>query len=157
MAPTVKGSYPWSDKGVYVLLFEARQPVVVGRLGLLAFDGWYLYVGSALGPGGLKRVSRHFRKAQNPTGLAHWHVDALLGSGTLWGAMAAATRQRMECDLAEALGRYLTPAYRGFGSTDCRCATHLFYAPSREEAWTAAASAFHALGLGAHVPPIDRR
>ena len=118
------------EKGVYLLLLEAHGPLKVGRLGVLPFDGWYVYVGSALGPGGLKRLQRHFDYCKRPNAPMRWHVDALLGAGGLRGAVVGVTEERLECGLAEALGRALMPAFKGFGSSDCGCGTHLFVAGS---------------------------
>ena len=108
--------------------------MVVGRLGLLYFDGWFVYVGSAQGPGGLKRVERHLSYRHRPEAPLRWHVDALLGCGALREAVMAVTSEPRECVLAEALGRALSPAFEGFGSSDCSCSTHLFRAPSRRKA-----------------------
>ena len=118
------------EKGVYLLLLEAYGPLKVGSLGVLTFDGWYVYVGSALGPGGLKRLQRHFDYSDRTNARMRWHVDALLGAGGLRGAVVGVTEERLECGLAEALGRALMPAFKGFGSSDCGCGTHLFVAGS---------------------------
>ena len=66
------------EKGVYTLLIKIGEKIEadVGALGRVKLDeGYYLYVGSALGPGGLKaRISRHFRKSKK----LKWHIDFLL-------------------------------------------------------------------------------
>jgi len=53
------------DKGVYCLIFENNECTVrIGALGDLTFRaGWYIYVGSALGSGVLKRLGRHISLA----------------------------------------------------------------------------------------------
>ncbi|MEW8259618.1 MAG: DUF123 domain-containing protein, partial [Candidatus Thiodiazotropha taylori] len=52
-----------------------RQQIQVGRLGLCDFTrGWYLYVGSAFGPGGVAaRCAHHRRISPRP----RWHIDYL--------------------------------------------------------------------------------
>jgi len=115
-----------TDKGVYVLAIEAHGFAHVGRLGLQRFDGLYLYVGSALGPGGLKRVERHRAVALGQNKTRRWHVDHLLALGELKGVFVLETEERLECALAQELGKRFEPAVRGFGSSDCRCRTHLF-------------------------------
>ncbi len=51
----------FSEKGVYCLIFENRAcKFEIGKKGEFSFPaGFHLYVGSALGSGGLKRVKRH--------------------------------------------------------------------------------------------------
>ena len=51
------------NKGVYCLVLNTSGTRLrVGARGDLAFPcGWYVYVGSALGTGGLSRVVRHIQ------------------------------------------------------------------------------------------------
>ena len=121
------------EKGLYLLLLEVHCPLQVGKLGTLLFDGWYVYVGSAQGPGGLKRLQRHFDYRQRSHPPMRWHVDALLAAGALRDAIVGVTTDRLECGLADAVSETLTPAFKGFGSSDCGCATHLFSAASAGE------------------------
>ncbi|MCB1757378.1 MAG: GIY-YIG nuclease family protein, partial [Gammaproteobacteria bacterium] len=66
-----------SDKGTYLLMLESRGHLMieVGKRGAMALEpGFYLYVGSAFGPGGIKaRVGRHL-SADKPL---RWHIDYL--------------------------------------------------------------------------------
>lgn len=114
------------DKGVYVILIEALGKVKVGRLGNLSFDGAYLYVGSAQGAGGIKRVDRHLQVAcgNNPT--KRWHIDYLLKAGRPKDIFVAFTERKVECKLAQRLSREAIPVISGFGASDCKCRTHLF-------------------------------
>jgi Uri superfamily endonuclease len=116
--------------GSYVLDVELSRPVRlrVGRLGTSCFpQGRYLYVGSAMG--GLEgRVSRHARG-----GRLHWHVDYLLRKGQLRGAWVCPSLERLECLFAQVLVEareeaQTTVVMQGFGSSDCRCSAHLFFA-----------------------------
>jgi hypothetical protein len=67
------------SRGTYVLVLQLYQliKIEIGRLGLISFEpGYYLYTGSALGPGGLSgRISQHLR--QKTQKRSHWHIDAL--------------------------------------------------------------------------------
>lgn len=116
------------DKGVYCLIFENPSCTVrIGALGPVAFrNGWHIYVGSALGSGGLSRLERHITLARSKDRPPKWHVDYLSVSPffRLRSAIAAATGERMECPLAGSLGGGSVP---GFGSSDCTCPSHLFY------------------------------
>jgi Uri superfamily endonuclease len=138
------------DKGIYCLLFEnGPAEVTVGSLGTLRFRrGWHLYVGSALGPGGLARVERHLRVHRNRDRSPRWHIDYLLLSPSfrLRAVTSAITDEDLECRFAEALGPPLVP---GFGCSDCTCPSHLFY--RRRGALVEVESAVRTLGL---VPVI---
>jgi Uri superfamily endonuclease len=118
--------------GSYVLALwlDAPHTLHVGRLGALDFPaGWYLYAGSARGPGGLPaRLARHGRRL-GPDKRARWHIDYLREQATWGGAWGCAAGERQECAWAAAL-RGLPGAQvvaTGFGSSDCRCPTHLVY------------------------------
>jgi Uri superfamily endonuclease len=105
--------------GSYVLLFEIEKPVST-RLG--TFEGVYCYVGSAFGPGGLRaRVSRHLR----PEKPHQWHIDDLTTSAHFVPMAVYVTDERVECALAARLAG-IFDGHAGFGSSDCRCPTHLF-------------------------------
>ena len=117
-------------KGSYILLLELRErrQVSVGKLGVLHFaEGSYAYVGSALN--GLEaRINRHFRMNKK----YHWHIDYLLEKAVIYEAILIPEERRLECTLAQALQEGLS-CIRGFGSSDCQCPGHLFYASERNE------------------------
>jgi len=115
--------------GLYVLVLDLKRPtnLAVGRLGRLAFNpGLYGYVGSAFGPGGLTaRIGRHVRGGST----CRWHVDYLRQAAVpaeVWIGLAPRCREH---DWALLLGGLAgaAPVAPGFGTSDCRCATHLFY------------------------------
>ena len=98
---------------------------VLGDLKLKA--GYYAYVGSALG--GLEaRVQRHVGENKK----IHWHVDHLLTRGRVIDVIQGETKERKECAVAEELAKHLKPI-AGFGSSDCKCESHLFYGPDFNE------------------------
>jgi Uri superfamily endonuclease len=121
--------------GTYVLvLWLARaQAIRVGRLGEVAFPaGWYLYVGSALGPGGLHaRLARHLLRLDAGK-RAHWHVDYLRERAAWVGAWSRESSRRLECEWAVAARQLpgATVVAPGFGASDCRCPAHLVYVPA---------------------------
>ncbi len=116
------------DKGIYCLVF--RNPdcqIRIGSLGEFAFrSGWHIYVGSALGSGGLKRLRRHISVAHSNDKHPKWHVDYLLISPcfSLVFTVHAVTADRFECQLAGELNEC---SILKFGCSDCSCTSHLFY------------------------------
>jgi Uri superfamily endonuclease len=127
--------------GTYVLALwlDAPRTITIGRLGRFEFPaGWYLYVGSALGPGGPEaRLSRHFRRSTSGK-RAHWHADYVREVAAWGGAWACHSQERLECAWAEALRRRLDASVvvRGFGASDCRCPAHLLRVESLpDERW----------------------
>jgi Uri superfamily endonuclease len=121
------GSLP-SDPGTYALILFAEHPkrCQLGRFGEQTLEhGWYLYVGSAQGSGGLRaRLGHHLTPSPRP----HWHIDylkAALPIVELWFCAGP----RLESDWAAALAAH--PWSRvpipGFGATDARGEEHLFH------------------------------
>jgi Uri superfamily endonuclease len=116
------------DKGIYCLVFLSRGCTVrIGALGDISFPaGWYIYVGSALGSGGLKRLDRHIALSVAHDKRPKWHIDYLLTSPdfSLEYAVRAATPCRLECELTRGIGG---TGETGFGCSDCSCTTHLLF------------------------------
>lgn len=119
--------------GTYVLVIElaGSDRIEVGALGSRRFPaGWYAYVGSAFGPGGLTRVERLRGVADGRVETRHWHVDHLLAS-----SVASLERTIARADLAVecSVAASLPPAtVHGFGASDCQCPTHLGFHPRRD-------------------------
>jgi Uri superfamily endonuclease len=101
----------------------SRRKIQVGKLGLVEFPrGDYIYFGSALG--GLKpRVDRHLSNEKK----LHWHADYLSAEVPWEYAWQLADGQRWECVWAGAAiaSAGVTLPAPGFGSSDCRCRSHL--------------------------------
>ena len=134
-----------SGPGSYALLIELESPTVleVGRLGPIEFrPGWYAYVGSALG-GVAARVGRHLRRRKKQ----HWHVDYLLDQGRLSVVTWGLSEGRLECRIADGLRRLGVQSVRGFGASDCRCPSHLFFSASRKTLRDEIAHVFSLVGL----------
>jgi Uri superfamily endonuclease len=122
-------------KGTYVLIASVAQMerLEIGRLGAHDFiPGFYAYVGSAFGPGGLcARIHHHLESVAQP----HWHIDYLLALAEpveVWYALAG---RKLEQDLAEVLERsagWRMPIPR-FGASDYRRSrtSHLYYSKRR--------------------------
>lgn len=122
-----------SCAGTYVLILylPLDNHMVIGRLGSFSFpSGYYLYVGSAFGSGGLAARLRHHIK---PIKRAHWHIDYLHMHARLREIWYAAHTEHRECEWASILASMpglSTPVAR-FGASDCRCPSHLFYTAVR--------------------------
>jgi Uri superfamily endonuclease len=134
------------DKGIYCLVFKNPACTIrAGALGEIGFRrGWHIYVGSALGSGGLARLDRHIALSRDRDRRPKWHVDYLSTSPsfTLRFAVSAPTTERLECLLAAAIGGESVP---GFGCSDCGCTSHLFY--RRTNPVKEVQAAFRSLGL----------
>jgi len=124
---------PTAERGTYALLLAAAQQVVipVGRFGRLDVrPGIYIYVGSALGPGGLAaRIARHARDEKK----FRWHIDHLRAVTRLEEVWCVVGKTRQECLWAKTLARMKRAEIpmEGFGASDCTCRCHLFYFPTR--------------------------
>ena len=122
-----------SRTGTYVLVLiaTAAARLAVGRrLQLELAPGFYLYVGSAFGPGGVRaRVDHHRKVSARP----HWHIDFLRPHVRLDGVWYSLDPVRREHQWAAVLADAMpaSTAVTGFGATDCGCGSHLFHFPSR--------------------------
>ena len=122
------------DPGTYALILESRsnESIQIGRWReMVLTPGYYIYVGSAFGPGGLKaRLSRHLRKSKP----LHWHIDYLREIVTpieIWYSHDPEhLEHRWASVLSDAGGMN---SVKGFGCTDCKCASHLFWTSKAPE------------------------
>jgi len=119
--------------GTYALIFhcDAHFRVRVGKLGLAEGSrGFWIYVGSAFGPGGLaSRLTHHLKPSQRP----HWHLDYLktaLRPVDIWTTTDPVKR---ECAWAHCFSRLKgsTCPIAGFGASDCACRSHLIHRSRR--------------------------
>jgi Uri superfamily endonuclease len=108
-----------------ILLATSSRKIEVGRIGTLNIEpGYYVYVGSALGPGGVRaRISRHARKAKT----FRWHIDYLRATAQLIEVWCTYHVGRRECQWSQAVADipWSTIPLAGFGSSDCQCVSHL--------------------------------
>lgn len=118
-----------TEKGTYILLLELEPAAKlrIGKLGEFDFPaGWYAYVGSAFGGGGLRgRLKHHCSPVKKP----HWHIDYLRQAATVREVWYSASDIRQEHEWANLLISQpgaSVPAPR-FGASDCSCAAHLIH------------------------------
>lgn len=119
--------------GTYVLVLSSRSAdlIQIGRLGALQLQsGFYVYVGSALGPGGVRaRLAHHLKLSRRP----HWHIDYLGAHTSVEEVWYRLDTRRLEHIWAERIGlaKVASVPLVGFGSTDCGCESHLFFFQQR--------------------------
>ena len=123
------------EKGTYVLIASVGQMkrIQIGQLG--KFDivpGFYAYVGSAFGAGGLcARISHHLESTAAP----RWHIDYLLQVAEpveVWYTIGGQKLEHRWADLLEQAAQFRIPIPR-FGSSDYHRsrASHLFFSKRR--------------------------
>ena len=116
-----------SEPGTYALIFRSRSTAKtqVGRWGKLELEpGYYVYVGSAFGPGGVRaRVSRHCRRTKPK----RWHIDYLRMYLRPIEAWYSHEPNHFEHEWAGLLSatRGLS-SIKAFGCSDCHCYSHFF-------------------------------
>lgn len=106
----------------YVLLLYCQKDFKtrVGALGVVSFRrGYYYYVGSA--KSGVHRIRRHF----SPKKTKRWHIDYI---STKMAVIGAILFKESECNLAQKFKNF--ERISGFGCSDCKCESHLFYSPT---------------------------
>ena len=120
------------NKGTYILVIHLakNQKIKPGKLPESLYrKGTYLYVGRARA--GLQaRIERHLRRQKK----RHWHIDYLLQKGKIQDIWIR-TYFFDECSSASRIKSFFpaSTSPKGFGSSDCRCPSHLFYLPSDKE------------------------
>jgi Uri superfamily endonuclease len=114
-------------KGIYQLLIHLPRSawIVVGKKGAFRFPkGYYIYTGSARN-GLERRIERHLRKDKRH----FWHIDYLLDFAATKKVLLFTNDKLGECvlnlkTLRRPGAKIIMPK---FGSSDCRCPTHLVF------------------------------
>jgi sugar fermentation stimulation protein A len=117
-----------ADSGNYLVMLEIPRPcdAETGALGTLHYEaGWYVYAGSAR-KNLSARIKRHLRRTRKKP---HWHIDYLSPHAGQIKAYPIYSYRNLECRLAAALEKLGGRGIARFGSSDCRCKSHLFYFP----------------------------
>ncbi len=115
--------------GQYVLLLHLphAERLTVGKLGTFDFlAGWYAYVGSAFGSGGLLgRIKHHLRPVERP----HWHIDYLRRVALIKEIWLSPDSERHEQEWVELILAIpgATILIDGFGASDSFWESHLIY------------------------------
>ncbi|MBN1548958.1 MAG: DNA/RNA nuclease SfsA [Syntrophaceae bacterium] len=112
------------NRGNYLLILQLNEDRLldVGALGNIFFrKGYYIYVGSAK-QNLSRRINRHLRKRKQ----LFWHIDYLREAAVTCSAVPIRSSINLEHEMAERLGDMANWQIPGFGSSDCRCPSHLF-------------------------------
>ncbi len=122
-----------SRLGTYALILSSsiNRSINIGKLGTLPLEpGFYIYIGSAFGPGGLKaRIKHHINNSSRP----HWHIDYLspvVNISEIWLTNDLVHREHQWAKIYSQTRQVFLPLM-GFGSSDCRCPSHLFFNKSK--------------------------
>lgn len=116
------------NRGIYSLILHLAQSTVLqtGSLGELPYQaGYYVYTGSARGAGGFSRIQRHVRVSEGVNTTRHWHIDYLLPHTLPLAVTTLSTAEDLECQISEQIKTGTCGSIQNFGSTDCRCSSHL--------------------------------
>ena len=120
-----------SNKGIYCLIIflSNSQKIIISKRICFFPKGYYCYVGSALNNLD-KRIARH--KSKNKK--MHWHIDYFLEHGKIIGVDRLETKKKLECELSKRLNSLTdcNVVMKGFGSSDCKCQTHLYHFKKNE-------------------------
>ena len=111
----------------FVMACASHQRVEIGKLGgLRARPGFYVYVGSAFGPGGLRaRIAHHLKISARP----RWHIDylrPLMDPTEIWFTYDSRRREHQWAGVLASISGAAIPL-KGFGASDCRCESHLYF------------------------------
>lgn len=117
-----------TNPGTYTLILQSHLDITfqAGGWGQLPLQpGYYVYVGSAFGSGGLRaRLSRHLRTDKRK----HWYIDYLREHVTPVESWVSYETEHLEHTwagiLSEKPGLILI---QGFRCSDCNCQSHLFF------------------------------
>jgi sugar fermentation stimulation protein A len=112
------------DRGSYIVILKLKRTriIPVGNLGDIRFKrGFYLYVGTAK-RNLSQRVARHQRKRKK----LFWHIDYLRQYTDHVVTLPVRASADLECEIAGALNNISEWSIPLFGSSDCRCESHLF-------------------------------
>ena len=129
--------------GVYALIFNLNKhkTITFNRNGdSHSFNsGWYVYLGSARGVGGLRsRLTRH-QRTKDDSKRMHWNVDyfrEFADFTEMW--FTKTTSARHEHNWAKVIASFpkATVPAQGFGASDCdsKCPAHFVHLPYRPTA-----------------------
>ena len=135
-------------RGSYILLVRlaAEKDILIGRLGYIPFPkASYAYVGSAMN-GFKARLAHHLREGKK----FHWHIDYLLKEAEIEEIILCQGEKMVECTVAQALAGEFQ-SIPGFGASDCRCRSHLYFADEKDRLKARVAEGVKQAGLAHEI------
>ena len=119
--------FTYGLQGTYLIFLSVKKEIEFERRGTTSIinRGFYIYVGSAFGAGGLSsRLHRHIRKRKGK----HWHIDQItMHEDCNILGIAISINKRTECSMLQSLKNIdeFSPVL-GFGNSDCKnnCQSH---------------------------------
>jgi Uri superfamily endonuclease len=112
----MRGSY------VLVIRFDKNRNIKISKKIIPFQKGFYCYIGSALN-NLEKRIARHKSKKKKK----HWHIDYFLKFGKIVDVIMIKSSRKIECQVSEEVSKKADSFVKGFGCSDCRCESHLYY------------------------------
>lgn len=115
-------------QGTYILFIriKAEISIEIKKRDVKLLPGYYIYIGSAFGAGGLSsRLHRHMRKTKKK----HWHIDQVtMSKNTQIEGIGVSLEKKNECQIASIFSSFknIIPI-NGVGNSDCSlCQSHFF-------------------------------
>ncbi|MDL2246246.1 GIY-YIG nuclease family protein [Methanobrevibacter sp. OttesenSCG-928-K11] len=133
-------------KGSYCLIIELKKDskIKIGKLGYINFrKGFYVYIGSAMSS--LEsRIKRHLSSNKKK----HWYIDYLLlnTNSQIKEVLFNISDSKIECDLAKLIGEK-EEEIMNFGSSDCKCNSHLIYFKTYEKSINSVVNSYETLNM----------
>jgi len=122
-------NFTYGSTGTYLLYLRISEPITIRipKQEITIDKGYYLYVGSAFGAGGLtSRIHRHLRRKKKN----HWHIDQItMSKHCSMHGIAAFLNEKIECQIAQKLTVFdKIYCINNVGNSDCKnnCLSHLF-------------------------------
>jgi Uri superfamily endonuclease len=115
------------NSGCYYLVIKNTKNINIniGKLGKFLFPkGYYVYVGSAM-----RNLSQRIKRHKSMDKKLRWHIDYLLMHTKIISVGLIKSSEDLECRLNQVISEHadICDIIKGFGSSDCKCRSHLHY------------------------------
>jgi len=112
------------DKGSYLIIGFLKKclNLKISKKYYSFESGWYIYVGSAMNSL-KKRIERHLMVKKK----LKWHIDYLIPHLEMKKSIPIQSSEKIECEISRDLEKISYGFINGFGSSDCKCHSHLYF------------------------------